>query len=144
MFTEIPLLPAPFAEGEDESKFMGSSGVVFLGRSSIPLDPIELLCGETDQPTDATHGDDTSEANEYDNERVLTVRNFELSYMSLRKGFCTFGGLRVLLLKDAWTDEGGSASNPDMEGIAPRTPARILEEWGVIGEIWVGNDRVIS
>ena len=140
VFTEIPLLPAPFAEGEDESKFMGSSGVVYLGKSSILLDPIELLCGETDKPTDATHEDDTSDVNEPDNERVLTVRNFELSYMSLRKGFCTFGGLRVLLLKDAWIDEDGPASNSGMEGeegIAPRTQARILEEWGVIGELWI-------
>jgi hypothetical protein len=140
VFTETSFLPAPFAEGADESKFMESSGVAFLGNSSIRLDPIELLSDDDHTSTDTTHGDDFSEVDESDSRRALVERDFELLYMPLRKGFCTFGGLRVLLLEDAWVSGDGSASDSVVkrdEELSPRTQARILEEWSVIGEVWV-------
>jgi hypothetical protein len=140
VFTEIPLLPAPFAEGGDEGKFTDSAGIAFLGNSSIPLDPIIILPVKGNRPVDAVDGDDSGDPDENEIERVLTVRDFELSYLPLRKGFSTFGGLRVLLLEDTWIIEDGPASVAGMvqgEAIPPRTPARVLKEWSVIGEIWV-------
>jgi hypothetical protein len=119
---------------------MGPAGVAFLGNSNIPLDPIMLLPGMGNRSVDTADDDNSSDADENEIERVLTVRDFELSYLPLRKGFSTFGGLRVLLLEDMWITEDDPASVAGVvqgQGILPRTPARVLEEWSVIGEIWV-------
>jgi hypothetical protein len=137
-FTEVPLLPAPFAQGADEINFAGPSSVLFLGNSTINLDSIELTCDEGEAPR--ADADDSDVSNEYASEHVLTTRNFELVYMPLQKGFCTFGGLRVLLLEDKLADGDGIVSDDaanQKERISQRVPTRILKEWSVVGEVWV-------
>jgi len=140
-FSDVPLLPLPFAEGADELNFAGSTSVVFLGTSAIVLEPIQLF-GQGQNENDESVVSNSGESDEEgDGERVQAVREFDLSYLPLRKGFTTFGGLRVLLVEDRLVDDedvppdGGSGKEAE-----PRqTEARTLEEWSVVGEIWVNT-----
>jgi hypothetical protein len=133
VFSDVPLLPPPFAQGVDEFKFAGQTSVVFLGPSAVVLEPIRF------SSQDLT---DTGEDDEASDQRVRTTCTFVLSYLPLRKGFATFGGLRILLVDDrlahdddATSDEGGEKDSEPTR----QADVRILEEWGVIGEIWVNS-----
>jgi hypothetical protein len=87
---EAIALPSPFALTEEVAK---KRGVSPAGASAFPL--------------------------EMENEEGGTVsREFKLEYFAFKKGFCTVGGLRVLIV-----GEGAVAS--------------VVKEWNVIGEMWV-------
>jgi trafficking protein particle complex subunit 13 len=102
----MKMLPPPFVSPEDEMKRSNKTGgVAFLGASAIFLDTIHLKGLEV--------GD-------------IESREFSLTYMPMRKGFSTVGGLRILLVGDQLDNEEQHKGT-----------AIILKEWGVIAEVWV-------
>jgi len=150
---DYPLLPPPFAAPatvSSESSPACSPGVVFLGPSALFLDPIRLL-DPGHSHLDTSDDDSSSETTEDNDEhfdgitkatsKVQVAREFELSYLPLCKGFSTVGGLRVLLVEDKVVNVNNDEVLPDEaaergQGAGAQTEARILEEWGVIAEIW--------
>lgn len=88
--TEVMILPSPYALSEEAAKKRGASPT---GASAFPLE-MEMREGDT------------------------TSREFKLEYIAFKKGFCTVGGLRVLVA-------GGGPV------------ASVAKEWNVIGEMWV-------
>lgn len=87
---EVIILPSPFALSEGAAKKRGASPT---GASAFPLE-MEMREGNT------------------------TSQEFKLEYIAFKTGFCTVGGLRVLV-----TGDGPVAS--------------VAKEWNVIGEMWV-------
>ena len=87
---EATILPSPFTLSEEAASGRGASPT---GASSFPLD-MEMKGGEA------------------------ASREFKVEYIALKKGFCTVGGLRVLVVGDG-------------------PVASVAREWGVIGEMWV-------
>ncbi|KAJ7632257.1 hypothetical protein FB45DRAFT_498346 [Roridomyces roridus] len=111
-------LPPPFFQGADELK-MTKSGVVFIGASAVFLEPLELV-----RDSEVEGGEDGT---------IHQVQDFELSYMPLRKGFNTVGGLRAILLEDKYLDDSGSDDDKPLF----RPDAKILKEWEIVAEVWV-------
>jgi len=87
---EATVLPSPFALSEEVSKKRGASPA---GASAFPLE-MKMEGGE------------------------VASREFKLEYIAFRKGFCTVGGLRLLVVGDG-------------------PVASVVKEWEVIGEMWV-------
>ena len=87
---EAIVLPSPFTLSEEVAKKRGASPG---GASAFPLE-MEMGRGET------------------------ASQEFKLEYIAFKKGFCTVGGLRVLV-----TGDGPVTS--------------VAKEWNVIGEMWV-------
>ena len=87
---ETIILPSPFTLSEEVAEKRGASPA---GASAFPLE-MEMEGGET------------------------ASREFKVEYIAFKKGFCTVGGLRVLVIGD------GPA-------------ALVAKEWSVIGEMWV-------
>lgn len=87
---EATVLPSPFTLSEEVAKKRGASPT---GASAFPLE-MESGGGETE------------------------TQEFKLEYFAFKKGFCTVGGLRVLLVGDG-------------------PVASVVKEWNVIGEMWV-------
>lgn len=126
----VVMLPAPTFNGPDELT-KSTSGVVFLGASTVFLPPVELT-----SPSSESHSDGFVDDGTAPTQRNLTAtQEFELSYMPLRPGFTTLRGLRVLLidgksgLEKLDEDEAG--------GIRKAPEVQVLKEWDVIGEVWV-------
>ena len=88
--TEAVVLPSPFTLSEEAGKKRGASPA---GASAFPLE-IEAEGGEA------------------------ASREFKLEYIAFKRGFCTVGGLRVLV-----TGDGPAVT--------------VAKEWNVIGEMWV-------
>lgn len=84
------ILPSPFALSEEAANGRGASPT---GASAFPLD-MEMEGGEA------------------------VSREFKVEYIAFKKGFCTVGGLRVLVVGDG-------------------PVASVSREWSVIGEMWV-------
>ena len=87
---EATILPSPFALSEEGVKKRGASPT---GASAFLL-----------------------EMGDGGGERVS--REFKLEYTAFKKGFCTVGGLRVLVIGDG-------------------PVASVVKEWQTIGEMWV-------
>jgi trafficking protein particle complex subunit 13 len=138
--SDSPLLPPPFVLEARESSSTGTPEVVFLGPSAVFLDQIRLPEKDPSQFGADVEDDPSTESNSGNMAKVQVTRDFELSYLPLKKGFLTVGGLRVLLLEDKIVEDGEAPSGEAGEK-SQRTgrqlEAKILEEWGVIGEIWV-------
>ncbi|EAU88405.2 hypothetical protein CC1G_05171 [Coprinopsis cinerea okayama7 len=106
-----PILPIPYFEGYDELRPL-SDGVIATGASAVFLPPITLSSGEEGTANNPA------------------VQEFQLTFVPVRRGFVTIGGLRILLVEDT----------TETEGEEPRwKPTRIqtLKEYDVIGEVWV-------
>jgi len=88
--SEAIILPSPFTLSEEVAKKRGASPA---GASAFPLD-MGMEGGET------------------------ASREFKVEYIAFQKGFCTVGGLRVLVVGDG-------------------PVASVAKEWNVIGEMWV-------
>ncbi|KII88914.1 hypothetical protein PLICRDRAFT_138993 [Plicaturopsis crispa FD-325 SS-3] len=126
-------LPPPFLERK-EGQQVALQGVVFLGTSTIFLDPI-TLSAQSGSPS----GFESTPA------KAEAVREFELTYLPLRKGFVTAGGLRILLVEDKvddGDDDGASTlvdGRRDDTGSQRQSDVRTLKEWDIIGEFWVNT-----
>ncbi|CCM03825.1 uncharacterized protein FIBRA_05974 [Fibroporia radiculosa] len=144
-------LPPPFIESEEE-KQAPSPSVVYLGSSAVFLPQLRLtpsadsvssaarghLPAHDRNISTSTVGSDAD--SELDNAignpvaKVVVSKDFQLSYLPLRHGFATFGGLRVVLVEDRLVDDSNS------EAVGTRcftAETRALKEWGVVGEVWV-------
>lgn len=118
--TEVNVLPPPYFEGgSDEYKH---SGVSFVGPSATFLPIVDLLVSNAQ-----TKGEAPS--------KIQAVQDFDLSFVALRKGFSTLGGIRVLLVDDSLTQ--GVQEENDKNVRAKR--AQVLREYGVVGEVWVSS-----
>jgi len=84
------VLPSPFTLSEEVAKKRGASPT---GASAFPLE-MEMEGGE------------------------VVSREFRVEYIAFKRGFCTVGGLRVLVVGDG-------------------PVASVAKEWNVIGEMWV-------
>ena len=101
--------------------------MVFTGPSTLFLPPVELSVLET-----GAHGDDDAVDKIT---KLQASQHFQLSYVARRRGYMTFGGLRVLLVGDSFVETG---KNPTHDGEVGRvSPAATLKEWNVAGEVWV-------
>jgi len=87
---EAIILPSPFALSEEAANRRGASPT---GASAFPLD-MEM------------------------DGRGAASREFKVEYTAFKRGFCTVGGLRVLVVGDG-------------------PVALVAREWSVIGEMWV-------
>jgi len=135
---DVVALPPPFFEGPDELKFARLTGFAFIGDSAIFLPPFELCEQPAEDVETIDHvGHDQVAGAE---RKAHAVHQFKLSYLPLRKGFLTIGGLRVLLVDDRGvnSDEGLEDSVHDgKEEMRKHSEVRILKEWDVVGEVWV-------
>ena len=87
---EAMILPSPFTLSEEIATGRGASPT---GASAFPLD-VEIEGGEA------------------------VSREFKVEYVAFKRGFCTVGGLRVLVVGDG-------------------PVASVAREWNVVGEMWV-------
>jgi len=72
--------------------------------------------------------------------RSEMYKSFELTFMPLKKGFATVGGLRVVLLSDRDVPEGNLAKEADGEewnGTTMDGGSVTLKEWDIIAEVMV-------
>lgn len=67
--------------------------------------------------------------------KIQAVQDFDLSFVGLRKGFSTIGGMRILLVDDHLTQ--GVQEEDDKN--VPTKRAHILREYAVVGEVWVAS-----
>jgi hypothetical protein len=122
---DVVSLPLPFSEAVGEMKFDPSTEVAFVGPSAIILDPITFCeSAKRNPPAGKPEGVVNTQAS----------REFELSYLPLRTGFLTVGGLRVLLLENRTVSSLDSERGADIQ---KHGEALTLKEWDVIGEVWV-------
>lgn len=161
--TGVGTLPPPFAEGADELRFSKSTGVVFLGSSAVFLDPVRLSDSLKDHSNPAAHPEDsipvggpTEIGHDGGTVRVHVTRDFDLSYLPLRTGFLTVGGLRILLTEDKIVDEDHGLDDDnhvdkngqmieardDRSSAQKQSEVRILKEWDIIGEVWVKTQSI--
>lgn len=127
-----------------------SQDVVFLGGSALFLPQLRLTAPSGNPSFALTHERNISNVSssttdsEADSElgevagspmiKVVASQDFELSYVPLKRGFATFGGLRAMLVEDRVTSEDGD----DVPGSSLATAEpRVLKEWEVVGEVWV-------
>ncbi|CAA7267990.1 unnamed protein product [Cyclocybe aegerita] len=108
-------LPPPYFEGRGDEHKILTSGVSFVGPSVIFLSPVEL---------------DFSTANEDKRAHMEAVQEFDLSFIGLRTGYSTIGGLRILLVDDRLVDNLNEIGGTKMK-------ARVLKQHDVIGEVWI-------
>lgn len=115
-------LPSPTFDGADElGSVSAHPGVVYVGPSTIFLPPVAL---------------GTKTQNSMPMRQV--VQEFEISYVPLRKGFTSFGGLRALLVEDRIIVGTG---DEDMSSMIGREKISTLKEWDTIGDIWVASGK---
>ena len=114
-------LPPPTFDDVDELGIMPQPGVTYVGPSTIFLPPVTL---GTEVPGDGQ-------------DQPQTVQEFETTYVPLRKGFTSFGGLRALLVEDRIIDTG----NKDMNPTLGREKISTLKEWNVVSDIWVASRK---
>lgn len=120
---EVNVLPPPYFErGSDDPKHSASSGVSFLGPSAIFLPMVDLLISDAQAKGEAPS-------------KIQAVQDFDLSFVGLRTGFSTIGGIRILLVDDHLTQ--GVQEDDDKN--VRTTRAHILREYAIVGEVWVSS-----
>ncbi|KAH9901130.1 DUF974-domain-containing protein [Cubamyces lactineus] len=152
MYSAARVIDLPPPELRAQSGGPSSDGVTFLGTSALFLPPLRLPIPDPPAPlssqdraghsrgvsdsTDSSADSDAEDlAGKIDRIKVNASQEFELSYLPLKTGFTTVGGLRVLLVEDRLADE-----DDGFEGVIAgqyATEPRTLREWDVVGEIWV-------
>ncbi|KAG8831583.1 hypothetical protein FRC17_002899 [Serendipita sp. 399] len=141
------LLPSPHADSSSSPppKPIGTGIVEFLGSSLLRIAPLVL---SADCETVGPEPSGGSATNPHMDQKRFTSHQFEVEYLPIHVGHANVGGLRVLLLSDEEID-GNGEENPlggMGRGMSDRawnshkeTPvARILQEWPVIAEVYVG------
>ncbi|KAF8163081.1 hypothetical protein B0H34DRAFT_694066 [Crassisporium funariophilum] len=120
------LYPPPYFEGvADEVKTSQPIGVIAIGPSLVFLPPVEM--GASNQSGEAR----ADRSNRLSSGQ--TVQDFELSFVALRKGFSTIGGIRILLVEDQIIDD----ANEGEDKRSRLRRAHVLKEYEVVGEVWV-------
>jgi hypothetical protein len=129
-----PILPAPFAVPVSEPSTTSTPGAIFLGSSAVFLEKIVL---PESYPEEARGVQDATGPASGSNSKVRVEREFELSYLPLRKGFLTLGGLRVILAEDRMVAVNDDANEDSHQVSQPTLEPRVLDEWEVVAEVWV-------
>ncbi|TFK42800.1 hypothetical protein BDQ12DRAFT_710033 [Crucibulum laeve] len=119
-----PTLPPPYYDGPDELRHM-SHGAVFVGSSAVFLPPVVLLSANLNEATK-----DNIAAAE-------AIVEFRQSFVPLRRGFSTVGGLRILLVEDELFSEEEQEA-PSIQTYNSRR-VRTLREYDVVAEIWASE-----
>ncbi|KAF9036963.1 DUF974-domain-containing protein [Hymenopellis radicata] len=114
------LLPLPLSHAA-----LPCNNISYCGPSAIILDPVQLVDAE---------GQD---AGPIPQRKVHAVQEFDLTYMALRPGFTTFGGLRILLIEDKFV--GVIPGMEDEVQTQQGQTAQVIKEWEVTGEVWVSS-----
>ncbi|EMD38658.1 hypothetical protein CERSUDRAFT_123212 [Gelatoporia subvermispora B] len=148
-------LPPPNVQAgaSGTAKSAQSRDVVFLGTSTLLLPQFRLHAPATAGVTPgkaAGHGrtasefssesetDSDAEAAEAIATRVLASQDFELTYMPLKSGMLTVGGLRALLVEDRLEIDVEHLGQATEEGVQRfNSEAQVLREWDVVAEIWI-------
>lgn len=113
------VLPPPYFE--DELKYYTPTGVSFIGSSAVFLPVIELNFSNAQSKGEGLP-------------KVQVVHEFELSFVALRTGFSTIGGIRILLVEDHLLQ---SVEEEEEDRKVKPKRAITLKEYDVIGEVWV-------
>ncbi|OBZ75869.1 Trafficking protein particle complex subunit 13, partial [Grifola frondosa] len=146
-----PVLQPRLGEGVQSGPL---NDVLFLGTSALFLPQFKLTApaaAMVGSERGLTHDRNLSADSEADSEaedisgsaplKVAASQDFELSYLPMKGGFLTVGGLRAVLVEDRLIDANESVDGPggeDGSGARPyATEIRTLKEWDVVGEIWV-------
>jgi len=142
------VLPPPFSQIEPSPQ-----KVVYLGNSALflpqlrltpPSDPIDtparfpthernISSASTDSEADSELGEVTGTPSV----KLLASQDFELTYMPLKRGFTTFGGLRVVVVEDRLSLESRDHHRHETRQFT--ADLRILKEWDTVGEVWIGS-----
>ncbi|KAG0706365.1 DUF974-domain-containing protein [Suillus ampliporus] len=123
----LPTVPPPYFEFADEEKRENLKGCVFIGSSTLFLDPITLT-----DASPASHHEDLSDG---DVEKVEGSQEFELTFLPVQTGFVRVGGLRLLLIRDEFIDAGADQATYRLG--SGTGEARTLKELDVVAELWV-------
>ncbi|KAG1749110.1 DUF974-domain-containing protein [Suillus paluster] len=123
----LPTLPPPYFEFADEGKRAKLKGCVFMGSSTLFLNPITLT-----DASPVSHREDLSDG---DVEKVEGSQEFELTFLPVQTGFVQAGGLRLLLIKDEFIDFGADQATYRLGSSTKE--ARTLKELDVVAELWV-------
>jgi len=123
----VSLLPHPVPQPGDEERYAKSDGARHLGPSALFLPACRLTL-----PALQREDDDEAQSRDSRPLKAETSWDFEFTYLPVRTGFSTVGGLRVLLVDDRIEDDGDDARRRTV-------PTRMLREWDVVGEIWVSS-----
>ncbi|EED79563.1 predicted protein [Postia placenta Mad-698-R] len=125
---EVVSLPPPFvqagsgaggklAECKDVVSLGGSAVFLYQLRLAPPFEPGETTgrtpAHERNVSTDTTDSEADSESGEASGNltvKVVASQDFDLSYLPLKRGFATFGGLWVVLIEDVTVNEGQEES----------------------------------
>ncbi|KAF9264941.1 DUF974-domain-containing protein [Marasmius fiardii PR-910] len=122
--------PLPHYDPEDPKRRKVTGGVTFTGSSALPLPPIDLVEDKPDPDNGETREDGFSS-------RVYATHDFELSFVSVRKGFQNVGSLRLLLTEEMYTSKAKEKDqSPEMKAFGSSEP-QILKDWDVVAEVWV-------
>lgn len=94
------VLPSPVVNKTAKNAKVGAA---FVGMSTLELAPFVL------EPS----SDDTKTADDNPHVKGQASQTFTLTYMPLRKGFVTTGGLRILLVEDKTESEDKESSKSE-------------------------------
>lgn len=157
----VTTLPSPYADEGDASLYKNEtsmdgsihSGIVdFLGSSAITLPPFHLTQqSELITPAPVGSGSGTpgsaTSAGFGDVKRISSYQ-FSLEFLPVKMGLAAIGGMRILLLSDTEEDLEIEPGLEDLIGKreiinaawkrAESRNARILHEWPVVAEVWIG------
>jgi trafficking protein particle complex subunit 13 len=125
--TITPIRQSLFRLPPPDSASIKSQSVMPLGGSVLSLPSFQLTRPHTD-----TSIPEVSD----DHPRTEAIREFECTFVPIRKGLANVGGLRVLLIEDREVEE---RSGQDNLILIPHiaAEAKVLREWDVMGEIWI-------
>ena len=116
------VFPPPYFEEKANGRVFLPSRVVPVGPSLLFLPPVELGL--------------SSHQGEGLSPKAQLIQEFEMTFVALRRGLSTVGGIRILLVDDDLDEE-----NKRMKS---QTQARVLKEYNVVGELWVSASQPSS
>lgn len=123
-------LPPPYFSGANEPNGTRQNSALFIGSSVALLPPIELAPYSNEQPAPSSSGSNQTESSP----NIQALQEFDLTFISMQKGFTTVGGLRILLLEDKWVD--------DKDLVVEEKRIRraiVLKEYDTVAEVWVSS-----
>ena len=129
---EIRLL-RPIPVSGDEERYAKVDDVRFIGSSVQILQPIALTSPAHSQVADDSSDDETLASVEahVKSSRIEGYADFDLTWLPLRPGLLSVGGIRASLIDSRMEDIQGEKTS-ELDGLSPRT----LKEWDIIGEVW--------
>lgn len=118
-------LPPPYFDTTDKA---GSIAMTYVGPSTVMFPEITMGTGIMDE-------------SDNDGAKPSFVQEFDLTYIPLRKGFVTFGGIRALLIEDRFISAAGRQDGDQTPILKSGHEKKVqaLREWDIVGEVWVAT-----